>query len=348
MATNNRQIIGNQGGGGIREAIAQFRQQQQAQAQSNLRQANDNLAQWQATQHAAYPGDQSLTAAQVKNRSNETDSPYNQFREKSEERESKIRTFDNAMQGNFLGLAEDYLNKNFSGRTLDDFLLNSTQDEMYDFVNAPLLRDWYTGYGDLSDRDTFNQWFDNNETNNNIGDMEGIFSSPERVLQLYGTDAPTGNFLNQAFTSAGVQMQDADGNYATAENLGLTGDDADALAVAANTGMMNQGLLGTYMLLPDVLPYLTDEDVNMLAGENIEYGIGDDFMYNNPDNPEGVRDTINMVPTFEQMWMYDPDIYQRSVDENWNATGLGSGFSGLANLLANNGGLSYRRRSDQE
>lgn len=348
MPSNTRQINPNKGGMSLKDAIAQVQQNQQQQVQSNLRQANDNLAQWQATQHAAYPGDQSLSAAQIKNRSNESNSPYNKFKEESEKRESQIRDTDNAMKGNFLGLAENYLNQNYDGRTLDDFLLNSTQDEMYDFVNAPMIRDWYTAYGDLSDRNTFNQWFDDNEKNNNLGDMEGIFSSPERVLQLYGTDAATGDYLNQAFANAGVQMQDADGNYATAENLGLTGDDADLMAIAANAGMMNQGLLGTYMLMSDVLPYLTEDDVNMLAGENIEYGVGDEFMYNNPDNPEGVRDTINMMPTFDQLWTYDPETYRRSVDEGWNSSGLGSGFSGLANLLANKGGLSYRRRSDQE
>lgn len=249
---------------------------------------------------------------------------------------------------NFQDLFDIYSDQNLGGQTLDDFLLNSTADQMYDFVNAPFIRDWYQVYGDLSDRGTFDNWFNENEQNNNLDDLDGIYSSPERVTRLYGTDADVINTLNSALVGAGVTMADAQGNPVTAAALGLDEGDYDedtmnAMADAANLHMMNQGVLGS-ALYSDLSPYLSLDDINQLANETIEYGTTSDYDQNTLMNPEGVRETVGNIPTFDKLWIYDPEVYQASVEGGWNNDGLGSAYRGLANLLATRGGVGYKER----
>lgn len=244
-----------------------------------------------------------------------------------------------------------YSSKYLDGRDMADFLINASADEMYQYVNDPIVADWYKGYGDLSDRDTFMKWFNDNETYNRVENMDAsndAFDS-KRVLHMYGNDAGTIDYLNSALAAAGLQMTDRNGNMATAKNLGLNDlytdqDQLNAAVLEANKSMLNQAVLGS-LLLGEDLNGLDIDDINALADENIEYALNGD--YNNARKPEGVRTTVSNVPDFDSLWYYDPDVYAMSMEQGWNANGLGSGYRGLANLLAQNG-VSYNRRSEEE
>ena len=252
---------------------------------------------------------------------------------------------------------EAYSDENLGGRDAIEFLANADEDEMYAMVNDPTMAGYYTSYGDLSDREKFDRWFNNNENMIDLSYMANpdeqnesaaeaimdIFSNPITVAALYGTNAEYTNMLNQALVSSGLAMSKDDGTAVTYEDLGIDpeSEGAEDQYLAANLGMFNQGVLGSN-IYAGMSGYYDPDSFNALAGEKIEYGLGDDYDMNNLDNPDGIRNTISNIPSYEEVWIFDPNVYERSVQEGWNTSGLGSAYSGLANLAASGAGLSYR------
>lgn len=244
----------------------------------------------------------------------------------------------NAMQG--------YLDANYDGQELFDFLVNADADEMYGFVTAPDIAKYYAYYGDFAkDRDAYDKWFINNEKTIDFSDPDQIYSDAYTVANLYGTDPYITNYINTGLVQSGLSMSRDDGSAVTYEDLGIdpSSEDAANQYIASNINMMNQGVLGSNIYAGRSKYYNIDA-INDLANEKIEYGYGDDYDMNVEDNPRGIRDTIGNIPSYEDIWIFDPDVYAMSVSDEWNNDGLGSAYSGLANLLASGAGLGYTER----
>ena len=260
--------------------------------------------------------------------------------------DSKRADAETTAEDEMYNAMQDYLDANHGGQELFDFLVNADADEMYGFVTAPDIAEYYAYYGDFAnDRNAFDEWFNANEENIDFSDPNKIYSDADVVANLYGTDPYITNYINTGLVQSGLYMNKDDGSAITYDDLGIDPSQEDAANqyITHNINMMNQGVLGSN-IFAGRSAYYNPDAVNALANERIEYGYGDDYDMNIEDNPGGIRDTVGNIPSYEDIWIFDPDVYAKSVADEWNNDGVGSAYSGLANLIASGAGLGYTER----
>lgn len=256
-------------------------------------------------------------------------------------------------EGAFNRYAEE---NDIDAESVMEYLYNISLDDFRDFINDPIMRSYYDNdyfrnqFGDVyNDPKALQNMYDTAMRVNNIDnigtDNENMFSSATNVANAFGTSAPTIQ-TNLAFLDAyGVSPIDASGDVVTAEDygitdLGLTEEEVENLYHQINRQQMGQSVLAS-LTLSEAVPYMGYNTVNELAGGVNTYGRpSDEYNMNNPENIALMSSSLNQIPTFEQVWIFDPEAYAATMDDT--DSGYGMPFYGMSDLLFAEGGAAYK------
>ena len=244
-----------------------------------------------------------------------------------------------------------------------DYLYNISRDDFREFINDPIIRSYYDNsyyanqFGDIyNDDQAFNDMYDTAMRINNVDligtDQENMFSNPTNVVNAFGTSPSAISSNIGSLVAYGVTPNDAEGRGVTADDLGITDlglseEEQASLYNQIVADQFEQSILGSAMYAPDAIPYVTYDAINELSNSKDTYGApSEEFVYNNPDNISLVSSSLNNIPSFEQLWIFDPSAYEDTMDSN--LSGWGSGFYGLSDLLFGEGGAAYRTGREEE
>lgn len=267
---------------------------------------------------------------------------------------------ETGFEGAFNRYAEEH---GIDAQSSMDYLYNISRDDFREFINDPTIRSYYDNpyyfnqFGDVyNDDEAFNNMYDTAMRVNNVDyigtDQENMFSNPTNVVNAFGTSPSSITSNIGALIAYGVRPNDSSGEAVTAEDLGITDlglseEEQDSLYNQIALDLFEQSVLGSTMYAPDAIPYVTYDAINELSNSGNTYGApSEEFVYNNPENISLVSSSLNNIPTFEQLWIFDPLAYKDTMDSN--LSGWGSGFYGLSDLLFGEGGAAYKTGREEE
>lgn len=229
--------------------------------------------------------------------------------------------------GNFDDMASQFLANDLGGKygNMLDFQMNGDADDWYGFVTDPRLSRFYSDYGDLSNRGTFDQVF-NDWRGNTLEDI--VFGSPELQSQYFG------NAGNKAWNDLAEYLGNTEYGY------NIPGIASDGSQTYFSPDSSEEGAdMWRYYLGANLLNSLDDTNKmnysqdfwnNMFGSDANMFGYGQGFYTDKTNNAPEAGAQVQFDPTYAGF--YDPEL------------NYGAYVQGIPDLMYRQYGMGYKGR----
>lgn len=230
----------------------------------------------------------------------------------------------------FMALFERYSDENLGGMGLGEFLQTDGSQEDRDmwreFTSDPMISRFYSDA--IDDAGGFDSWYDQMTSVT----LKDIMADPSLQYAHFGGSDDTVHAIHDYAAASGwVPAVSGDGvDSANLRNLFYNDPSLSATVMdymfAMNTLNNQEGATDVFSL---------DEMNNLLALDQMEYGYGDDYTYDD----HGVPDAG------EQFLAVDPEFWLESAEKGWSSVpGYGLSNSGATGLMRERYGTGFARR----